>query len=1620
MTTWLRNCLSTAMLVAPFVLVGDASAQEQRRGPRTLADYDRRATLQLQGSPRQPQLRAIAALREELDGSLLETYDSTSGVTRSLFNPVGKLTPPNPGDPVDIAIGFARDHVDLLGLELGDLDEMRVCDVVDSRVSGATHVYLCQVYKGVDVFNAQLHVNVSRDGSILSVNNSFVPNVNRGGKSRTASIEATDACMAAAKHLGIRAESVSRMGERRLRAEDLSTEPIEAELVWMPVGRNVKLAWRFQLHTPDGQHVYDMTVDAEPGYGPRSRNRVWTRFDRVSPGLYEVYPVPIESPSHAPIPDPDDGRSVVVSPEDPVASPLGWHDDGSQSYSIMRGNNVHAYDDRDANDLPPAVQPDCGPDLECSFPLDLTTDPSNYTSAAVANLFYWTNVVHDVQYLYGFDEAAGNFQVDNFGRGGLGGDHVRAEAQDGSGVDNANFTATVDGEPPKIQMYLWDFTFPLRDGDLDAGIVVHEYGHGISTRLVGGPSTISCLANSQQPGEGLSDWWSLVYTARPGDEGADPRGIGTYVLGSPPGGLGIRTQAYSTDPAVNTHTYESIAGMAIPHGVGEVWAQAAWEAYWLLVNLHGFDPNLYDPQGGAGNQRMMLYVNEGLKNTACSPTFTDVRDGIIQAAIDNYNGEDVCFLWEAFANFGLGEDAISGGPWSTTPVNGFQVPASCLAGPRITSPAPLGVLDGSTVTFEWTADGEIVDEWALDIGTGRGASDIYTSGSLPGTTFSHTVTGLPVDGSQVFVRLHYLIGTEWGFRDALYTADLATPEITSPVPGTTLSASSVTFAWDAMGLPVESWTLDIGSAPGNSNFYTSGTLTGDVTSIDATGIPTDGRTIYVRLQYYFDGEWKFEDFTYTAVDLVPSLVSPVPGSTLAGSDVTFSWDSNGALVDDWMLYVGSSTGSSDLFNSGSLGAGATSVSVSGLPTDGRTLYVRLRYAFNAVWSTVDYVYTAAVLAPELLSPAPNTVLPGSTVSFTWTANGSPVQNWILEVGSGPGLSDYFYSGTLASDVLSATATGVPTDSRPIYVRLRYLLNGAWSSLSYEYTAADLVPELVSPAPGSVLPSDEVTFTWTANGSQVNNWTLGVGTSAGLSDIYYSGTLASDVTSAHVTGLPRNSSTVYARLRYLANGAWSTLDYVFTSAAPPPVMTSPPPGSELSETTVIFTWDDNGNAATAWRLQVGSALGAADVYDSGSLAATARSHEVSGLPSDGRELFVRLSYDLSGVPGFADFGYTAPLMEPAMVSPAPGSVLNGTEVTFTWSANGAPVTGWRLLVGSSAGAGDYEDSGALAETVLARTVSNLPTDGSTVHVRLEFTLGGETGFEDYLYTSGPGVPEILTPTPGSILPGPEATFTWTANDSPVVWWLFYVGTSPGSSNIYYSGYLSPDVTSAEVSDIPTDSRTIYVRLRFLLDGRWQSIDYQYTAADIQPELSTPVPGATFSGSDVTFSWTSNGSAVKYWILYVGTSPGYSNLYYSGTLAADVLSANVTGLPTDSRTIYVRLRYLLSGSWQYTDYQYTAADLSPELLEPVPGSVLPGPDVTFTWTSNGAPVTRWILDVGTSPGSSNLYYSGTLLSDELSRTVTGLPTDGRTIYVRLRYLLSGSWQSTIYEVTAASSP
>jgi extracellular elastinolytic metalloproteinase len=761
-----------------LILLWSAAAQAQlapqQEGER---HFDARIEHNRAFAAVRPQLRAesVQGLVANVEELTLESNDYTGAVS-SLASQSGYLTQATRGQPLALAQTFIANNAAALGLESADLQGYTVSDVVYSSVTGATHIYLQQRHRGLSVYNAQLHVNVNRDGRIISVNNSFLPGITRAVRAVQPRLQLPAAVGSAAQFAGLAATSPKALQTAagveqatRVAHEGLSLSPINGRLMLLPIRQGeARLVWNFQIQALDEQHWWDYTVDAETG-------QVWTRFDWSAGDQYRVYPLPEESPSHTtPLP-PSDGRVLVSNPANGAASPFGWHDTngaGGAEFTTTQGNNVQAYTDVDANNSPDAgSSPSGGASLIFDFPISLTSAPSAYRPAAVTNLFYWNNIIHDVQYQYGFDEAAGNFQVNNYGRGGLGNDSVRAEAQDGAGTNNANFGTPPDGQRPRMQMFVWTSPNPDRDGDLDSGIVIHEYGHGISNRLVGGPANVNCLTNRQQPGEGLSDWWALAYTHEPGDQGTDPRGIGTYALGQAPSGPGIRTQRYSTDPAVNTWTYASINGMAVPHGVGSVWAQAAWEVYWKLVDAHGYNANLYNAAGLAGNQRMMLYVNEGLKNTACNPTFTQVRDGIIQAAVDNHSGEDVCRMWEAFAAYGLGANAVSGGASSTTPTNGFNVPASCQGG-------------GGTTVF--TDDFETNRGWQTNPnGTDTATTGAWERGDPQATTSSGTKQlGTTTSGVNDLVTAR-LAGSSAGVNDIDGgVTSIRSPAITLPSTGT--------------------------------------------------------------------------------------------------------------------------------------------------------------------------------------------------------------------------------------------------------------------------------------------------------------------------------------------------------------------------------------------------------------------------------------------------------------------------------------------------------------------------------------------------------------------------------------------------------------------------------------------------------------------------------------------------------------------------------------------------------------------------------------------------------------------------------------------------------------------
>ena len=796
---------------------------------------------------------------------------------------------------VDVARDHLQRHPTKLGLAGSDVDEIAVSSVVPSRHNGVTHVYFLQLHQGIEVHNGVVNVNVGPGGEVLGVGNRFVAGLAAAAVQPAVRRGATEALAVAAGRLGLTAtgafEVIAREGgpaERTvLSPAGIAARPIEARLVWVPAGRAVRLAWRLEIEQIDGQHWWISLIDAET-LAPLGEHdlvvhdsgqaiaEAIARPTPVTPAplpgfaptdgaQYRVFPLPFESPS-------DGAREFVIDAADPDASPFGWHDtDGvaGPEFTVTRGNNVHAYTDIDANNVPdPGSDPDGGPTLSFDFPLDLTQNPDTYRPAAVTNLFYWNNVMHDVTHGYGFDEAAGNFQVNTYGNGGVPGDDVRAEAQDGSGTNNANFGTGVEGVRPRMQMFVWTHPFPNlvtvnspaaiagdypasravfgpqfpdtgpitgnvtvvddgvgvtsdgceplvgfpagdialidrgvcafvlkvnnaqaagasavlmvnnvagnpitmggadpaivipslmvsldngdlykanlpvdatlranpltstnRDSDLDAGVICHEYGHGVSNRLTGGPLIVSCLNNAEQMGEGWSDWFALTLTTHPDDTAATPRGVGSYLLYQPADGDGIRPTPYTTDTAVNPSTYASVADVANisqPHGIGYVWNTMLWEVYWNLVDRYGYNADVYGDWTTGGNNLALQLVMDGLKFQPCRPGFVDGRDAILTADVALTGGANQCEIWRGFTKRGLGFSADQGSPFSRLDgVEAFDLPATCLQAvfggfkPPVDDPPAINSVNaGSTVPVKFTLSGApsplVIDSQPVD------------------------------------------------------------------------------------------------------------------------------------------------------------------------------------------------------------------------------------------------------------------------------------------------------------------------------------------------------------------------------------------------------------------------------------------------------------------------------------------------------------------------------------------------------------------------------------------------------------------------------------------------------------------------------------------------------------------------------------------------------------------------------------------------------------------------------------------------------------------------------------------------------------------------------------------
>jgi hypothetical protein len=358
----------------------------------------------------------------------------------------------------------------------------------------------------------------------------------------------------------------------------------------------------------------------------------------------------------------------------------------------------------------------------------------------------------------------------------------------------------------------------------------------------------------------------------------------------------------------------------------------------------------------------------------------------------------------------------------------------------------------------------------------------------------------------------------------------------------------------------------------------------------------------------------------------------------------------------------------------------------------------------------------------------------------------------------------------------------------------------------------------------------------------------------------------------------------------------------------------------------------------------------------------------------------------------------------LISPAPGSILSASPVTFTWTT-GVNATVYSLAVGDqSKGSSNLFTSGNLRNKYSISVP--LPISGENLYVRLCSYIAPSWQCNDYTYTTS-GTPVLATltsPAPGSTLTSSSATFQWSAGAGVTNYILNLGSTGPGSHDLYTGA--STTATSANVSGLPANGLPIYVRLFSQFNGSWAQYNDYVLNPPTAATLTSPMQGATLAATGQTFTWAPITGATGY-TLYLGTTgAGSGDLLDEHTTNTSVTMGS---LPINGGTIYARLWTNINGTWKYNDYTFTAA--APAALTSPTGATIAAAGQTFTWTPVGG-VTGYTLYLGnTGVGSGNLVDDHTTGT---SFTSGKLPAG--TINARLWTNFNGTWKYNDYTFTA----
>lgn len=1119
--------------------------------------------------------------------------------------------------------------------------------------------------------------------------------------------------------------------------------------------------------------------------------------------------------------------------------------------------------------------------------------------------------------------------------------------------------------------------------------------------------------------------------------------------------------------AATSNTFQVNAGAASKLAVSTITNPYASTAFSVIVVARDDDDNTATV---AANTTVTLSLDTGtgvLGGTLVGTLAAGASSVTISGV--TYSKAETGVILTATASGGDALTADDSDPFNVLPRSG-----------AMTSPAADGdSLTGPSYTFAWTA-GYNVTQYRLWVGTSAGAKDIYNQSI--GTATHATVTGLPTDGSNVYVRLNAYTGAAWIYTDYVYPAVLAGTAdrlafTTVPNQGVGVAFSVTVKATDPLGTPCglsadTTITLELKAGTG------TGTLAGLTSPIQLTMATGESSVTFTGLTYdtaesgliltasatggdtLADAESNTFSAAHRTADRLAFQTVPSQKLNETFSVNVFAADSSGNpanVSSDTGVTLARVTGTGNLGGTltGTIADGSSSVTFADLTYDkieaGVSLSATRTGGMPLTAGTSNTFIVGPATADRLAMAALSDTDKNTAFTVTVTATdpyGNPssvTQNTTIALTLGAGTGTL--SGTLVKTMTAGTSSAVFSGLTYSKAESGVVIHAAASG-GQALTAVDSnafrsrtgLAEMSNPATnGSTLTGSALTFAWTA-GTGVTQYKLWVGTTPGGSDLYIQA--PGTARTATVTGLPTDGSSIHVRLFSYKALTWQYNDYAYTtytSGVPTLLALSAiaAQGVGVPFTVRVHVVDSDGGAApvtqnTGLALSLATGTGVLGGNLTATISAGESSVELPGITYSKAESGVsitatRTSGDVLAADTSNTFSVTTRtatklafdiIRDPAVAAPFsvvvratdnsgnPANVIADTAVTLS-RATGTGVLGGTV-------------TGTIAAETDSATISGITYDTAEAGVSLTATrTGGDplAAGTSNLFDLGIAKAAMTSPTEGSELGGSSVTFAWTAGTG-VSQYRLWIGTTLGGNALYNQSTGTNQTVT--VGGLPTDGSRLYVRLNSYIGGTWWYNDYLYIAsspAAAPAAMTVPASnGDTLAGSSFTFAW-SRGLNVSQYRIWVGTMVGSNNISNQGTSLLQ--SATVTGLPTDGSTIYVRLFSYLDGAWTYVDYQYVTTNIDhgeATMTTPaVNGATLTGSSYTFAWNM-GTNVSQYRLWVGTTLGGTQIYNRSTGLTR--SATVTGLPTNGSTIYVRLNSYIGGVWYYRSYQYAAFS--